>query len=136
MPKITEICDLSKLNSLYNKMIEEENAIREKEWLELIKHHRETYIFNSYEEALDWCVKNPGKKISWHCIEIEWSSEESIFLSYEQEIIGDDAMFYNVIRKRTREEILSTLYEWMGEKGYNVNDLKDEYGKLNYVGIL
>lgn len=45
----------------------EEEEARKARRREIIREHRRTHIFRTYEEALDWLIAHPGREICWHC---------------------------------------------------------------------
>lgn len=135
MPTIFELCENTKpIEDLRNKMQRIADEIREKERAEIIRRHRESHIFDSYEDALDWLVKNPDRSIEWHIKTLRYLPEENLFLSHEQEYSFDGVIPYNVTRKYTREELLDQIYSIIKKRGWDLEkDFKDEYGKLDYV---
>ena len=88
MANIFELCsnqkDFDKLQNIkdtFQKIQEDEKEEFKKSIIEkYILHH----IFSSYEEALDWGVKNPDKGILWHCKLLFWEEDKQKFKSYEQ----------------------------------------------------
>lgn len=135
MPTIFELCANTKpIEDLRNEMQRIADEIREKERAEIIRRHRESHIFDSYENALDWLVKNPDDRLQWHAKRLYFLPDENLFLSYEQDYSFDGVIPYDVRRKYTREELLDQIYSSIKERGWNLEkDLKDEYGKLDYV---
>lgn len=98
--------------------------------------HREKHIFESYEQALDWLMQNPDGVISWHVKTLSWNPDENRFLSYEQEYSLDGVVPYDVKRFYTRDELLDQVYTYLKESCMTLDDLKDKYGKLDYVHII
>ena len=135
MPTIFELCENTKpIEDLRNKMQRIADEIREKERAEIIRRHRESHIFDSYEDALDWLVEHPDAGIKWHIKTLHFLPDENLFLSYEQEYSFDGVIPYDVCRKYTRKELLDQIYNSIKENRWNLEkDLKDEYGKLDYV---
>jgi len=135
MPTIFDLCPNTKpIEDLRNEMQRIADEIREKEHAEIIRRHRESNIFDSYEDALDWSMKHPDNGLQWHEKTLYYLPDENLFLSYEQEYSLDGVVPYDVRRKYTREELLDQIYSTIKKRGWNLeNDLKDEYGKLEYV---
>lgn len=135
MPTIFDLCPNTKLiKNIRNEMQRIADEIRNKERAEIIRRHRESNIFDSYEDALDWSMKHPDNGLQWHAKTLYYLPDENLFLSYEQEYSFDGVIPYDVRRKYTREELLDQIYGTIKERGWNLEkDLKDEYGKLEYV---
>ena len=135
MPTIFDLCpDIKPIKDLRNKMQQIADEIREKERAEIIRRHRESNIFDSYEDALDWSMKHPDNGVQWHAKTLYFLPDENLFLSYEQEYSLDGVVPYDVRRKYTRKELLDQIYSTIKKRGWNLEkDLKDEYGKLEYV---
>ncbi len=135
MPTISDLCpNIKPIEDLRNKMQRIADEIREKERAEIIRKHRESHIFDSYEDALDWLVKHPDDGLQWHAKTLYFLPDENLFLSYEQEYSLDGVIPYDVRRKYTREELLSNIYNFIKKRGTSLEkDFKDEYGKLEYV---
>lgn len=135
MPTIFDLCPNTKLiKNIRNEMQRIADEIRNKERAEIIRRHRESNIFDSYEDALDWSMKHPNNGLQWHAKTLYYLPDENLFLSYEQEYSFDGVIPYDVRRKYTREELLDQIYSTIKERGWNLEkDLKDEYGKLEYV---
>ena len=135
MPTIFDLCPNTKpIEDLRNEMQRIADEIRNKERAEIIRRHRESNIFDSYEDALDWSMKHPDDGVQWHAKTLYFLPDENLFLSYEQEYSLDGVVPYDVRRKYTREELLDQIYSTIKERGWNLEkDLKDEYGKLEYV---
>ena len=145
MPNIFELCsnqrDFNKLQNIkddFQKIKEKEEEETKKKIIEkYLKHH----IFSSYEEALDWAIKNPDRGIIWHCQLLLWEEDKQKFKSYEQEFDRDGIIPYDVIRYYTKEELLKGIQEHI--ESYNKKHPEkmnekwwlDEYGKLSYVTI-
>ena len=131
MPTLFDLCqDTEPLKKLQKIAVD----IREKEHAEIVRRHRASHIFDSYEDALDWLVKNPDRYIEWHVKTLRYLPDENLFLSYEQEYSFDGVIPYDVRRKYTREELLNQIYNTIKERGWDLEkDFKDEYGKLDYV---
>lgn len=126
--------DIKPIKDLRNKMQQIADEIREKERAEIIRRHRESNIFDSYEDALDWSMKHPDNGVQWHAKTLYFLPDENLFLSYEQEYSLDGVVPYDVRRKYTRKELLDQIYSTIKKRGWNLEkDLKDEYGKLEYV---
>ena len=126
--------DIKPIKDLRNKMQQIADEIREKERAEIIRRHRESNIFDSYEDALDWSMKHPDDGVQWHAKTLYFLPDENLFLSYEQEYSLDGVVPYDVRRKYTRKELLDQIYSTIKKRGWNLEkDLKDEYGKLEYV---
>ena len=135
MPTIFDLCpDTKPIEDLRNKMQQIADEIREKERAEIIRRHRESNIFDSYEDALDWSMKHPDDGVQWHAKTLYFLPDENLFLSYEQEYSLDGVVPYDVRRKYTRKELLDQIYSTIKKRGWTLEkDLKDEYGKLEYV---
>lgn len=135
MPTIFDLCPNTKpIKNIRNEMQRIADEIRNKERAEIIRRHRESNIFDSYEDALDWSMKHPDNGLQWHAKTLYYLPDENLFLSYEQEYSFDGVIPYDVRRKYTREELLDQIYGTIKERGWNLEkDLKDEYGKLEYV---
>ena len=135
MPTIFDLCPNTKpIEDLRNEMQRIADEIRNKERAEIIRRHRESNIFDSYEDALDWSMKHPDDGVQWHAKTLYFLPDENLFLSYEQEYSLDGVVPYDVRRKYTREELLDQIYGTIKKRGWNLEkDLKDEYGKLEYV---
>ena len=99
------------------------------------------HIFSSYEEALDWGIKNPDKGILWHCKLLFWEEDKQKFKSYEQEFDRDGIIPFDVVRYYTKEELLEWIQEHIEQYNQKHPEKKnekwwlDEYGKLSYVTI-
>ena len=135
MPTIFDLCPNTKpIKNIRNEMQRIADEIRNKERAEIIRRHRESNIFDSYEDALDWSMKHPNNGLQWHAKTLYYLPDENLFLSYEQEYSFDGVIPYDVRRKYTREELLDQIYSTIKERGWNLEkDLKDEDGKLEYV---
>ena len=133
MPTLFDLCqDTEPLKKLQKISADE----KKRQYDEIVRRHRETHIFDSYEQALDYLVQHPGKRISWHVKTLQYLPDENLFLSHEQEYSFDGVIPYNVTKKYTREELLSGVYDTIKERGWDLEkDFKDEYGKLDYVNI-
>ena len=145
MPNIFELCsnqkDFDKLQNIkdtFQKIQEDENEETKKRIIEkYLKHH----IFSSYEEALDWAIKNPDRGIIWHCQLLLWEEDKQKFKSYEQEFDRDGIIPYDVVRYYTKAELLKWLQEHIEQYNQKHPEKKDEkwwldeYGKLSYVTI-
>jgi hypothetical protein len=131
MPSLFDLCQNTEPLEKLQKISDD---IRKREYDEVIRKHRASHIFDSYEDALDWLVKNPDRTIEWHAKTLSYITEENLFLSYEQEYSSDGIVSYDIKRKYTREELLNQIYNHIKERGYDLEkDFKDEYGKLDYV---
>lgn len=145
MANIFDLCsnqkDFDKLQNIkdtFQKIQEDEKEEFKKSIIEkYILHH----IFSSYEEALDWGVKNPDKGILWHCKLLFWEEDKQKFKSYEQEFDRDGIIPYDVVRYYTKEELLEWIQEHIEQYNQKHPEKKDEkwwldeYGKLSYVTI-
>ena len=133
MPTLFDLCqDTEPLKKLQQISADE----KKRRYAEIVRQHRETHIFDSYEQALDYLVQHPGELISWHAKTLQYLPDENLFLSYEQEYSFDGVIPYDVRRKYTREELLNQIYDTIKERGWDLEkDFKDEYGKLDYVNI-
>ena len=140
MPQLMDLCSdkqsMDRLQSIYDKIRSNEKRAMEDEKKERLIRHRNTHIFNTYEQALDWLEDNPGRRIVWHAKTLSWIPEEELFLSYEQDYSYDGVIAYDVTRKYTRQELLDDIHDFiyrMQEKGYNPDELKDKLGNLGFV---
>lgn len=145
MPNIFELCSNQKgFNKLQNIKInlqkvkeDEEKENRRK----FVENYRKHHIFSSYEEALNWSIKNPDKGLTWHCKTLFWEKDKKKFKSYEQEFDIDGVIPYDIIRYYTKEELLKGIEEhikYCNNKYPEKSNTKwwlDEYGKLSYVNI-
>ena len=145
MANIFELCsnqkDFNKLQDIKDnlqKIQEDEKEEMKKRIIEkYILHH----IFSSYEEALDWGIKNPDKGILWHCKLLFWEEDKQKFKSYEQEFDRDGIIPFDVVRYYTKEELLEWIQEHIEQYNQKHPEKKnekwwlDEYGKLSYVTI-
>ena len=146
MPNIFELDSnqktFSKLQDIKNNLLKAKEEKEKEDRREFIENYRKHHIFSSYEEALNWSIKNPDKGIKWHCKTLFWQEDKQKFKSYEQEYSFDGVMCYDVIRYYTKEELLKGIEEHIEycNKKYpeNINEKwwLDEYGKLSYVNIL
>ena len=131
MPSLFDLCQNTEPLEKLQKIADD---IRGKEYAEIVRKHRASHIFDSYEDALDWLVKNPDRSIEWHVKTLRYLPEENLFLSHEQEYSFDGVIPHNVKRKYTREELLDQIHNTIKERGWDLEkDFKDEYGKLDYV---
>lgn len=136
MPKLDEICSIPEA---FTKMVDEmrrkeEEAIEARRLMEETRH-RKTHIFESYEDAIEWMKRNPGKRVEWHAKSLTYIEERDVFESYEQEYDFSGVMVYNVKRHYTSEELISGIHDAIREHGWDISELKDEWGKLDYVYI-
>lgn len=145
MANIFDLCsnqrDLNKLQDIkdtFQKIQEDEKEEMKKRIIEkYVLHH----IFSSYEEALDWGIKNPDKGILWHCKLLFWEEDKQKFKSYEQEFDRDGIIPFDVVRYYTKEELLEWIQEHIEQYNQKHPEKKnekwwlDEYGKLSYVTI-
>ena len=142
---MASIFDLASNSKGFEKLQQVKNDLqeeREKCEAERRKHaeevHRKKYIFDSYEQALDWAIKTE-KGISWHTKTLFWESDKNKFKSYEQEYSFDGVMCYDVIRYYTKEQLIEGIkehIEWCNKKYPEHADTKwwlDECDKLDYV---
>lgn len=126
-----------KIQSMKDKLMKDITAVIDVSNLKLIEYHRKYYIFNSYEEALEWSIKNPNKGIQWHSKILYWDEHKKKFKSYEQEFDLDGI----IIRYYTKEELLKGIQEYIEDcnkkcpEEANRKWWLDEYGKLKYVHI-
>ena len=130
--------NLRKIKNKLQKEIADEEIRRQNEIMNsYIKHH----IFNSYEEALDWAIKNPNESINWHCKILSWQEDKQKFESYEQEYSLDGIVCYDVIKYYTKEELLKGIDDFIQHSNEiypEINGKKwwlDEYGKLRHVSL-
>lgn len=131
MPSLFDLCQNTEPLEKLKKISDD---IRERERAELMREHRASHIFDSYEDVLDWLVKHPDRTVEWHVKTLNYLPDENIFISYEQEYSLDGVIPWNIRRKYTREELLDQIHDTTKERGWDLEkDLKDEYGKLNYV---
>lgn len=144
MPNIFELCsnqkDLNKLQNIKNNLLKAEEEIEKEYKREFIENYRKHHIFSSYEEALNWSIKNPDKGVNWHCKTLFWQEDKKKFKSYEQEYSLDGILCYDVIRYYTKEELLKEIEEHIKYCNIRYPEMKknwwlDEYNKLNYVSI-
>ena len=101
----------NKLQSVKNKFMMDVTAEIEADKLKLIENHRKHYIFNTYEEALEWCVKNTDTYIQWHNKILFWDEVKNKFKSYEQEYDLDGIICHDVIRYYTKDELLKGVQD-------------------------
>ena len=121
MPTIFDLCPNTKpIKNIRNEMQRIADEIRNKERAEIIRRHRESNIFDSYEDALDWSMKHPNNGLQWHAKTLYYLPDENLFLSYEQEYSFDGVIPYDVRRKYTREELLDQIYSTIKERGWNL----------------
>lgn len=131
MPSLFDLCQNTEPLEKLQKISDD---IREREYDEVIRKYRASHIFDSYEDALNWLVKNPDRIIEWHAKTLSYLPKENLFLSYEQEYSSDGIVSYDIKRKYNRDELLNQIYNIIKERGYDLEkDFKDEYGKLDYV---
>lgn len=131
MATLEELCTsgIGVLEEL-KRAADEERRLERERWLEL---DRSVRIFDSYEDALQYLRDNPDKYIEWHVKTLHYLPELDLFESYEQDYGIDGVIPYDVIVKYSAEQLLSGVYDFLEEKGYSINELKDERGKLEYV---
>lgn len=131
MATLEELCTsgIGVLEEL-KRMADEERRLERERWLE---QHRSVRIFDSYEDALQYLRDNPDKYIEWHVKTLHYLPELDLFESFEQDYGIDGVIPYDVIVKYSAEQLLSDVYDFLEEKGYSINELKDERGKLEYV---
>lgn len=144
MPNIFELCSdqkgfdkLQNIKSNLQKVKEDEEKENRRKFVE---NYRKHHIFGSYEEALNWSIKNPDKSIQWHCKTLFWQEDKQKFKSYEQEYSSDGIICHDVIRYYTKEELLKEIEERIEYCNKKYPEMKenwwlDEYGKLSYVNI-
>lgn len=145
MPNIFELCsnqkDFDKLQNIKDTFQKIQEDEKEKTKKRIIEKYLKLHIFSSYEEALDWGVKNPGKGILWHCKLLFWEEDKQKFKSYEQEFDRDGIIPFDVIRYYTKEELLEWIQEHIEHYNQKHPEKKnekwwlDEYGKLSYVTV-
>ena len=123
----------------------EEEEARKARRREIIREHRKTHVFSTYEEALDWLIAHPGREICWHCWPTHWDKEKQLFVSYEQDFGVDGVIPTDVTRYYTKQErmeghTLDELKAYGKELDAKYPELPkndrwwlDEYGKLEYV---
>lgn len=131
MATLEELCTsgIGVLEEL-KRAADEERRLERERWLE---QHRSVRIFDSYEDALQYLRDNPGKYIEWHVKTLHYLPELDLFESFEQDYGIDGVIPYDVIVKYSAEQLLSGVYDFLEEKGYSIDELKDERGKLEYV---
>lgn len=140
MPNIFESCfnkkDFDNLQNIKNNL-QKVKKIKEKEHrIKFIENYRKHHIFNSYEEALNWSIKNPNKKLQWHGKTLYWQEDKNQFKSYEQEYDLDGIMCYDVIKYYTKEELLKNINNIINSLHFkDQNWWLDEFNKLKYVNI-
>lgn len=145
MPNIFELCsdqkDFNKLQNIKNNLLKVKEEIENEYRREFIENYRKHYIFSSYEEALNWSIKNPDKGITWHCKTLFWQEDKQKFKSYEQEYSSDGIICHDVIKYYTKEELLKGIEEHIKYCNIRYPEMAntkwwlDEYGKLSYVNI-
>ena len=146
MANIFELCsnqkDFDKLQDIKDNLQKIQEDEKEEMKKRIIENYLKHHIFSSYEEALDWGIKNPDEGIQWHCKLLFWEEDKQKFKSYEQEFDRDGIIPYDVVRYYTKEELLKWIQEhieYCNKKYPEKKDEKwwlDEYGKLSYVTIL
>jgi hypothetical protein len=131
MATLEELCTsgIGVLEEL-KRAADEERRLERERWLE---QHRSVRIFDSYEDALQYLRDNPDKYIEWHVKTLHYLPELDLFESFEQDYGIDGVIPYDVIVKYSAEQLLSGVYDFLEEKGYSIDELKDERGKLEYV---
>ena len=131
MATLEELCTsgIGVLEEL-KRAADEERRLERERWLE---QHRSVRIFDSYEDALQYLRDNPEKYIEWHAKTLHYLPELDLFESFEQDYGIDGVIPYDVIVKYSAEQLLSDVYDFLEEKGYSIDELKDERGKLEYV---
>ena len=145
MPNLFEAsCDQKSFENL--KQIKANFEAEQKEenrryYERMVERHKKTHIFDTYEQALDWLVEHPDRRIEWHCKTLSWIPEKNVYESFEQEYDISGIVPYDVTRYYSREQLLDgikkhiqtmlSLYEGSYEEQY-----LDENGKLNYVEII
>lgn len=141
MPNIFESSfnkkDFDNLQNIKNKLQKvKEDKEKEKEE-KFIENYREHHIFNSYEEALNWGIKNPNKRLQWHCKTLFWQEDKNKFKSYEQECSCDGVICNDIIKYYTKEELLKEIKEYQDctTNFLDKNWWFDEFNKLKYVNI-
>lgn len=145
MSNIFELCSdqrgFDKLQNIKNNFLKAKEEKEKEDRRKFIENYRKHHIFSSYEEALNWSIKNPDKGIEWHCKTLFWQEDKQKFKSYEQEYSLDGIMCYDVIKYYTKEELLKEIEEHIKccnnkyPEEANKKWWLDEYGKLSYVSI-
>ena len=145
MPNIFELGSnqkaFDKLQNIKNNLQKVKEEKEKEDRREFIENYRKHHIFSSYEEALNWSIKNPDKRVEWHCKTLFWQEDKQKFKSYEQEYSLDGVIPYDIVKYYTKEELLKEIEEYI--KYYNNKYPEeankkwwlDEYGKLSYVNI-
>lgn len=141
MPNIFESClnkkDFDNLQNIKNNLLKAKEDKEKENQKKFIENYRKHHIFNSYEEALNWSIKNPNKKLQWHCKSLFWQEDKNQFKSYEQEYDLNGIMCYDVIKYYTKEELLKSIKEYQNNIPHfeKQNWWLDEFNKLKYVNI-
>ena len=119
MPQLIDLCSditsMTRLQEIYREQYNDEKRAMEEERQKAIRDHKEKHCFDSYEQALDWLVEHPDKRIEWHCMTLQYIPDENNFLSHEQEFSYDGVMAYDVTKKYTREELLKGIQNFIDE---------------------
>ena len=139
MSKLTDLGNCNALLELKERFEADEARRREEERQARIKEHKRTHIFTSYDRALVYLTKHPGKAIEWHAKTLVWDEEKGMFKSYEQDFDYEGVNCWDVIRYYTREELLQEHQDFCERKkqelgkDYDENWYLDEFGKLAHV---
>ena len=142
MPNLLDLCSnqesIENLKDLHTQIRLETHKMSKTEAEEREKRHKEKHIFVRYEDALDWLMQYPGSTIEWHCKTIHFDENDRMFISFEQDYSLDGVVPYDVVKKYTRQQLLDEikeLKEKIKQKGFNIGELYDKYGKLDYVYV-
>lgn len=142
MPNIFESClnkkDFDNLQNIKNNLLKAKEDKEKERQRKFIEDYRKHHIFSSYEEALNWGIKNPNKRLCWHDKTLYWQEDKNKFKSYEQEYDLDGIICCDVIKYYTKEELLEKIKNFIQDcisKFENRNWWLDEFNKLKYVNI-
>ena len=135
MPTLMDICS-GKSGETINRLLDDVEKEKKEEWKKAEEEYRRKYVFDSYEQALDYLVEHEGSIIRWHARTLSWIPDEELFESHEQEYSLDGVIPYDVVRKYTRKELLDGIEQFIQKRGLTLGDLKGRFGTLDYVGII
>lgn len=142
MPSLFDLCSNQKsiqnLKDLKTQIEMETYEMLKVEYEEREKTHKEKHIFERYEDALDWLMQYPGYTIEWHCKTLHFDETNRMFISFEQDYSPDGVVPYDVVRKYTRQQLLDEIWELkekIRQRGLDIGELYDKYGKLDYVYV-
>lgn len=142
MPNLLDLCSnqesIENLKDLKIQLMMETYKMSKAEAEEREKRHKEKHIFERYEDALDWLMQYPGSTIEWHCKTIHFDENDRMFISFEQDYSLDGVVPYDVVKKYTGQQLLDEikeLKEKIKQMGFNIDELYDKYGKLDYVYV-